>query len=88
MNQTADDNKKNWNFLKLHRATHIFDDIEAKGALCNYNTKPNEQMHGPLKDWYLNQMNFKNITEQVMCIDVYDYSLLIILCYIYTDSLN
>ncbi|KAG1808103.1 hypothetical protein EV424DRAFT_1474084 [Suillus variegatus] len=64
MNQTADDNKKNWNFLKLHRATHIFDDIEAKGALCNYNTKPNEQMHGPLKDWYLNQMNFKNITEQ------------------------
>ncbi|KAG2124918.1 hypothetical protein BD769DRAFT_1628673 [Suillus cothurnatus] len=67
--QTADDNEKNWNFLKLHMITHIFNDIEAKGALRNYNTKPNEQMHGPLKDWYLNQTNFKNVAEQILCID-------------------
>jgi hypothetical protein len=65
--QTADDNEKNWNFSKLHMITHIFDNIEAKGASRNYNTKPNEQMHGPLKDWYLNRTNFKNVAEQVMC---------------------
>jgi hypothetical protein len=69
MTQTADDNVKNWNFPKLHMTTHIFDDIEAKGATRNYNTKPNEQMHGPLKDWYLNRTNFKNVAEQVSIID-------------------
>ncbi|KAG1907618.1 uncharacterized protein F5891DRAFT_938880, partial [Suillus fuscotomentosus] len=69
MNQTADDNEKNWNFPKLHMGTHIFDDIKAKGASRNYNTKPNEQMHGPMKDWYLNQTNFKNIAEQILRID-------------------
>ncbi|KAG0694025.1 hypothetical protein DFH29DRAFT_985372 [Suillus ampliporus] len=67
--KTADENEKNWNFLKLHMMTHIFDDIEAKGASRNYNTKPNEQMHGPLKDSYLNQTNFKNIAEQILHID-------------------
>ncbi|KAG0692246.1 hypothetical protein DFH29DRAFT_985855 [Suillus ampliporus] len=67
--QTANDNKKNWNFPKLHMITHIFDDIEAKGAMRNYNTKPNEQMHGPLKDWYLNRTNFKNVAEQILRID-------------------
>ncbi|KAG2109978.1 uncharacterized protein F5147DRAFT_745420 [Suillus discolor] len=47
-----DDNEsdKDWNFPKLHMLTHLFDDIEAKGASRNYNMKPNEQMHGPLKD--------------------------------------
>ncbi|KAG2148370.1 hypothetical protein BD769DRAFT_1624790 [Suillus cothurnatus] len=69
MTQTANDNVKNWNFPKLHMTTHIFDDIEAKGATCNYNTKPNEQMHGPLKDWYLNWTNFKNVAEQILRID-------------------
>ncbi|KAG1861785.1 hypothetical protein DFJ58DRAFT_744178 [Suillus subalutaceus] len=69
MTQTADDNVKNWNFPKLHMATHIFDDIEAKGATRNYNTKPYEQMHGPLKDWYLNRTNFKNVAEQILRID-------------------
>ncbi|KAG1773661.1 hypothetical protein EV702DRAFT_1181089 [Suillus placidus] len=69
MTQTADDNVKNWNFPKLHMTTHIFDDIEAKGASRNYNTKPNEQMHGPLKDWYLNRTNFKNVAEQILRID-------------------
>ncbi|KAG1829882.1 hypothetical protein EV424DRAFT_1585853 [Suillus variegatus] len=69
MTQTADDNVKNWNFPKLHMTTHIFDDIEAKGATRNYNTKPNEQMHGPLKDWYLNRTNFKNVAEQILHID-------------------
>ncbi|KAG2159901.1 uncharacterized protein EDB93DRAFT_1237159 [Suillus bovinus] len=69
MTQTADDNVKNWNFPKLHMTIHIFDDIQAKGATCNYNTKPNKQMHRPLKDWYLNRTNFKNVAEQILCID-------------------
>ncbi|KAG2136839.1 hypothetical protein BD769DRAFT_1626893 [Suillus cothurnatus] len=69
MTQTANDNVKNWNFPKLHMTTHIFNDIEAKGATRNYNTKPNEQMHGPLKDWYLNRTNFKNVVEQILRID-------------------
>lgn len=45
--------------------THLFDDIEAKGVTRNYNTKPNEQMHGPLKDSYQQRTNFKNFAEQV-----------------------
>ncbi|KAG2066818.1 hypothetical protein BDR04DRAFT_1120936 [Suillus decipiens] len=69
MTQTTNDNVKNWNFPKLHMMTHIFDDIEAKGATHKYNTKPNEQMHGPLKDWYLNWTNFKNVAEQILRID-------------------
>ncbi|KAG1896982.1 uncharacterized protein F5891DRAFT_1130066 [Suillus fuscotomentosus] len=53
--KTEDDDKsdKDWNFPKLHMLMHLFDDIEAKGASRNYNTKPNEQMHGLLKDWQL-----------------------------------
>ncbi|KAG1890839.1 hypothetical protein F4604DRAFT_1888578 [Suillus subluteus] len=66
-----DDNEsdKDGNFPKLHMITHLFDDIEAKGASRNYNTKPNEQMHGPLKDWYKNRTNFKDVAEQILRID-------------------
>jgi len=53
--------------------THLFDDIEAKGATRNYNTKPNEQMHGPLKDSYQNQTNFRNFTEQVRYMDTFSF---------------
>ncbi|KAG1823449.1 uncharacterized protein BJ212DRAFT_1566538 [Suillus subaureus] len=56
---------KNWNFPKLHMGSHIFDDVEAKGATRNYNTKLNEKMHGSLKDLYLLHMNFHDIAEQV-----------------------
>ncbi|KAG1735149.1 uncharacterized protein EDB91DRAFT_1250678 [Suillus paluster] len=49
--------------------THLFNDIEAKGAMRNYNTKPNEQMHGPLKDSYQNWTNFKNFAAQILHID-------------------
>ena len=44
---------------------HLFDDIMAKGVTRNYNTKPNEQMHGLLKDLYLLRTNFKDIAAQV-----------------------
>jgi hypothetical protein len=59
---------KSWNFLKMHSHQHVFDDIEAKGVTRNYNTKPNENLHGPLKMSYKLQTNFKNIAKQVCSI--------------------
>ena len=56
---------KNWNFPKMHALIHSFDDIEAKGATRNYNTKPNEKLHGPIKKAYLRQTNFKDVAPQV-----------------------
>ncbi|KAG2350133.1 hypothetical protein BDR05DRAFT_942666 [Suillus weaverae] len=50
--------------LQLHMDLHIFDDVEAKGAMRNYNTKPNKKMHGSLKDSYLLHTNFHDIAEQ------------------------
>ena len=49
----------------MHALVHSFDDVEAKGASRNYNMKPNEKLHGPLKKAYLMQTNFKNIAPQV-----------------------
>ncbi|KAG1840105.1 hypothetical protein C8R48DRAFT_621151 [Suillus tomentosus] len=57
---------KSWNFPKKHLSAHLFDDIEAKGVTRNYNTKPNEKMHGPLKDAYQDHTNFKNFAEQIL----------------------
>jgi hypothetical protein len=56
---------KNWNFPKMHALVHSFDDIEAKGASRNFNTKPNEKLHGPLKKAYLTRTNFKDVASQV-----------------------
>ena len=57
--------QKNWYFIKLHLLNHLFDDIELKGVTCNYNTKQNKKMHGPVKMAYRDHMNFKNIVSQV-----------------------
>ena len=46
-------------------SVHIFDNIEAKGATRNYNTKPNEKMHGSLKDSYSMRTNFRDVAPQV-----------------------
>ncbi|KAI6028057.1 hypothetical protein BKA83DRAFT_4462579 [Pisolithus microcarpus] len=62
--QKTDNMKKNWNFLKNHMHMHVFDNIEAKGVTRNFNTKPNEKMHGPLKEKYQKHTNFKNIAQQ------------------------
>ncbi|KAH9965573.1 hypothetical protein BJV74DRAFT_799600 [Russula compacta] len=60
---------KNWNFPKMHVLVHSFNDIEQKGASCNYNMKPNEKLHGPLKKSYLIQIDEtehqKNVDEDV-----------------------
>ncbi|KAG2144052.1 hypothetical protein BD769DRAFT_1625688 [Suillus cothurnatus] len=71
INKTADESDKNWNFPKLHMDLHIFDDIEVKGATRNYNTKPNEKMHGSLKDSYLLCMNFRDVAEQILHINMW-----------------
>ncbi|KAK0496569.1 hypothetical protein EDD18DRAFT_1105675 [Armillaria luteobubalina] len=55
---------KRWNFPKAHSHQHLFDDIEAKGITLNYNTKPNESMHGSFKESYQHCTNFKNVDEQ------------------------
>ncbi|KAI9442882.1 hypothetical protein BJY52DRAFT_1128463, partial [Lactarius psammicola] len=60
---------KNWNFPKMHALVHSFDDIKAKGASHNYNTKPNEKLHGPLKKSYARQTNFKHVAPQILRIE-------------------
>ncbi|KAK0497932.1 hypothetical protein EDD18DRAFT_1104432 [Armillaria luteobubalina] len=55
---------KRWNFLKAHSHQHLFNDIKAKGVTLNYNTKPNESMHGSFKESYQHRTNFKNVDEQ------------------------
>ncbi|KAG2160107.1 uncharacterized protein EDB93DRAFT_1237319 [Suillus bovinus] len=64
-----DDSGKNWAYPKRHAYAHLFDDIEAKGATQNTNTKPNEKCHGPIRQIYLRRTNFKNIAEQVLRLD-------------------
>ncbi|KAI5999437.1 hypothetical protein F5J12DRAFT_906814 [Pisolithus orientalis] len=60
---------KNWNFPKNHTWMHVFNDIKAKGVTHNFNTKPNEKMHGPLKEAYQKQTNFKNVAQQILHIN-------------------
>ncbi|PBK85209.1 hypothetical protein ARMGADRAFT_1129662 [Armillaria gallica] len=60
---------KSWNFLKIHSHQRLVDDIMAKSATQNYNTKTNEKMHGPLKDSYQLRTNFKEVVEQILWVD-------------------
>ncbi|KAK0493804.1 hypothetical protein EDD18DRAFT_1107781 [Armillaria luteobubalina] len=62
---------KKWNFPKVHSHKHMVDDILEKGVTLNYNTKPNEKMHGPLKDAYQLQTNFKDVAEQILWVDLW-----------------
>ena len=55
---------KSWNFPKIHSLQHIFDDIVAKGASRNFNSKTNESLNRPLKRKYF-RSNFKDVAEQV-----------------------
>jgi hypothetical protein len=61
---------KDWNFPKLHALVHSFDDVVAKGVTRNYNTKPNEKLHHPLKKAYM-RTNFKDVASQVSCLHYY-----------------
>ncbi|KAK0471475.1 hypothetical protein IW261DRAFT_1425114 [Armillaria novae-zelandiae] len=62
-------NPTSWKIPKVHTQQHFFNDIIAKGATKNYNTKVNESMHGPLKKAYQIQTNFKDVAEQILRTD-------------------
>ena len=57
---------KSWDFPKMHTQLHTIRDIMKKGATRNYNTKPSEKANGPLKKYYRNHTNFKNVAPQVI----------------------
>ncbi|KAF8261285.1 hypothetical protein EI94DRAFT_1705659 [Lactarius quietus] len=61
---TEEDPAKKWNFSKMHVLVQSFNNIEAKGASHNYNTKPNEKMHRPLKNQInkINKLNANTLT--------------------------
>ncbi|KAG1800596.1 uncharacterized protein BJ212DRAFT_1450149 [Suillus subaureus] len=80
--KSADESNKNWNFPKLHMSLHIFDNVEVKGATHNYNTKPNEKMHGLLKDSYLLRMNFRDVAPQILHINHWQVAAESIWCHI------
>lgn len=63
--KASDPDAKSWNFPKIHYQQHLFDDIVAKGATRNYNTKTNESLNRPLKGIYHNRTNFRDVAEQV-----------------------
>ncbi|OJA20946.1 hypothetical protein AZE42_03510 [Rhizopogon vesiculosus] len=67
--ESQPETKKSWNFPKKHLLMHLFDDILAKGVTWNYNTKPNEKMHGPLRTIYLRRTNFKDVAPQILHYD-------------------
>ena len=54
----------------MHTHKHLFADIQAKGATHNYNTKPNEKLHGALKDIYNLQTNKRNMADQVFVLSL------------------
>ncbi|KZP04009.1 hypothetical protein FIBSPDRAFT_904596 [Athelia psychrophila] len=60
---------KDWDFIKAHLPKHVFDDIMGKGVTRNYNTKPNEKLHGPLKNAYRDQTNFKDVAPQILAVE-------------------
>ncbi|KAH9921770.1 uncharacterized protein B0H18DRAFT_1086042 [Fomitopsis serialis] len=60
---------KNWNFPKAHSHQHVPEDIEAKGATRNFNTKPDEKMHGSVKKTYLRRSNKRDVASQILTAD-------------------
>ncbi|KAI0658337.1 hypothetical protein C8Q70DRAFT_917521 [Cubamyces menziesii] len=68
-----DEDEKNWNFPKMHTRKHAFDDIEQKGVSRNFNTKPNEKMHGPIKKAYRTRTNRRDVAMQLLNIDHHFY---------------
>ncbi|KAF8195254.1 hypothetical protein K438DRAFT_1906569 [Mycena galopus ATCC 62051] len=58
--------EKKWNFPKVHAHQHVFDDIRRKGVSRNFGAKIDEAVHGPVRQTYQRQMNFKNIATQIL----------------------
>ncbi|KAG1882566.1 hypothetical protein F4604DRAFT_1879304 [Suillus subluteus] len=67
--------KLDWDFPKTHLWKHVVRDIRLKGVVRNYSTRPNEKLHGPLKDTYDRRTNGKDITKQILHIDHHKFAL-------------
>ncbi|KAI6026051.1 hypothetical protein EDC04DRAFT_2899601 [Pisolithus marmoratus] len=61
--------QKNWNFPKVHLGKHAFTDICEKHATRNFSTWLNESHHGPIRKYYLLQMNRKDVAKQILRLD-------------------
>ncbi|EIW75217.1 hypothetical protein CONPUDRAFT_66144, partial [Coniophora puteana RWD-64-598 SS2] len=70
--------KTNWDFPKIHALIHFLNDILQKGGSRHTSTRPNEGMHGPLKDAYENRSNGKDFAEQILRVDTHQLALLVI----------
>ncbi|KAI5986488.1 hypothetical protein EDD15DRAFT_2389855 [Pisolithus albus] len=64
--ELAEHLKTDWNFPKVHLWQHAVRDIRKKGVARNYSTRPNEKMHGPLRDAYHDRSNGKDVASQVL----------------------
>ncbi|KAI6138247.1 hypothetical protein BKA82DRAFT_28232 [Pisolithus tinctorius] len=70
--------KDNWNFPKVHLWKHVTHDIRSKGAVRNYSARPNEKMHGLLKDAYQDRSNRKDVAGQILHIDHHRFAIKLI----------
>ncbi|KAG2114095.1 hypothetical protein BD769DRAFT_1630026 [Suillus cothurnatus] len=70
--------KLDWDFPKTHLWKHVVRDIRRKGAARNYSTRPNEKLHGPLKDTYHDRTNRKDVATQILCVDHHKFSLMLL----------
>ncbi|KAG2085342.1 uncharacterized protein F5147DRAFT_793714 [Suillus discolor] len=66
--------KLDWNFPKTHLWKHVVRDIRLKGVARNYSTRPNEKLHGPLKDTYHRRTNGKDTATQILRIDHHKFA--------------
>ncbi|KAG1739543.1 hypothetical protein EDB19DRAFT_1928076 [Suillus lakei] len=63
---SIEDLRLDWDFPKVHLWKHVTRDIRMKGVVRNYTTRPNEKLHGPLKEAYKRQSNGKDVAQQIL----------------------
>ncbi|KAG9310133.1 hypothetical protein JVU11DRAFT_9748 [Chiua virens] len=70
--------KQDWDFPKAHLWKHAVRDIQHKGAARNYSTCPNESMHGALREAYHRRTNYRDVANQILCVDNHTLALKLI----------
>ncbi|KIN95000.1 hypothetical protein M404DRAFT_34566 [Pisolithus tinctorius Marx 270] len=78
--------KDNWKFPKAHLWKHVTRNIRSKGAIRNYSARPNEKMHGPLKDVYQDRSNGKDVAGQILRIDHHRFAIKLIQAHIDAEN--
>ncbi|KAG6370485.1 hypothetical protein JVT61DRAFT_11971 [Boletus reticuloceps] len=58
-----------WNFPKIHLWKHAVRDIRSKGVSRNFSTRPNESMHGALREAYDRRSNGRDVAAQILRVD-------------------